>query len=218
MPPNLASATGRSAKPAATQALASDWPAPEPRLIVSAVMERARMSIHDLADRIDTDAAFRLVTQPTVSGFFIALGKELAGTAPAPAPSAPAETRQAQALAFKQSMKAAAGGLLCAEDVRQLRGSNTPQAVYKAVKDRRLLAVKDNGNVLLPAIQFDGDGKVKPWVRDLARATPTTDGWTLLQWLLGTPAGLAGSRPIDMLDAGGADCARALRLATSLEE
>lgn len=219
-----ASAVGRSADSAAAQALASDWTAPEPGAdlhpMVVALVERARNSIDELADRIDPDAAFQLVTQSTPVGFFVGLSKLWAEPALAAQPALPPAdpARRPAALAFKQAIAAAAGGLLTAEEVRARRGIGKRQAIYRAVTERRLLAVKDNGNVLLPAIQFDGNGKGKPWVSKLARATPSTDGWTLLQWLLGESDALGGQRPIDLLDGSDDDRARALRLATSLEE
>lgn len=58
--------------------------------------------------------------------------------------------RITNAIAFKRRLIDAAGGALTAEKVRALLGHKTIQAVYKAVKDRRLLMIEDNGTKLFP--------------------------------------------------------------------
>lgn len=68
-----------------------------------------------------------------------------------------AAERVANAIAFKRRMLDAAGGTLTAEKVRALLGHKTILAVYKTVKDRRLLMVEDNGTKLFPVFQFDGN-------------------------------------------------------------
>lgn len=121
------------------------------------------------------------------------------------------------AIAFKRRMIEGAGGALNAENVRQLLGHKTVQAVYKAVKDRRLLMVEDNGAKLFPAFQFDGNA-IRPAIPKILAATPHTTGWGILQYLVGGDEGLDGARPIDLIKGNEADVERVVRFARTLED
>lgn len=128
-----------------------------------------------------------------------------------------AAERITNAIAFKRRMIDAAGGALPAEKVRELLGHKTVQAVYKAVKDRRLLMVEDNGTKLFPAFQFDGNS-ILPGIPKILNAVPHTTGWAILQFLVGGDEGLDGMRPIELLKGGDAEVERLVRFARTLED
>jgi hypothetical protein len=122
-----------------------------------------------------------------------------------------------KAIAFKRRMIDAAGGALTAEKVRELLGHKTIQAVYKAVKDRRLLMVEDNGTKLFPVFQFDGNA-ILPGIARLLSAVPQTGGWAILQFLVAGDEGLDGRKPIDMLRGSAAEIDQVVRFAQTLED
>ncbi len=122
-----------------------------------------------------------------------------------------------RAIAFKRRMIEAAGGALTAEKVRELLGHKTIQAVYKAVKDRRLLMVEDNGTKLFPAFQFDGNA-ILPGIAGVLGAAPQTSGWAVLQFLVAGDEGLDGAKPIDLLRGSAADVEQVVRFARTLED
>lgn len=128
-----------------------------------------------------------------------------------------ATERITNAIAFKRQMIDAAGGALTAEKVRTLLGHKTIQAVYKAVKDRRLLMVEDNGTKLFPVFQFDGNA-ILPGISKVLNATPQTTGWVILQYLVGGDEGLDGMRPIELLKGSDAEVERVVRFARTLED
>lgn len=99
---------------------------------------------------------------------------------------------------FKRDLIDRAGGALTAEQVRQLLGHKSVQAVHKAIASRRLLVVDDNGRKLFPAFQFDG-AAIVPGIAALLAATPNTATWALLQFLVDGDEGLEGEHPIEML-------------------
>ncbi|MFC6438266.1 hypothetical protein ACFSLT_30100 [Novosphingobium resinovorum] len=111
----------------------------------------------------------------------------------------------------------AAGGALTAEKVRELLEHKTIQAVYKAVKDRRLLMVEDNGTKLFPVFQFDGN-TILPGVARVLSAVPQTGGWAILQFLVAGDEGLDGRKPIDMLRGSAAEIDLVVRFAQTLED
>ncbi len=130
------------------------------------------------------------------------------------------ELRTAERLArtaeFKRDLVERAEGALTAEDVRKLLGHKTVQAVHKAVANRRLLCVDDNGRKLFPAFQFDGAAPV-PGMAAVLAATPTTKPWALLQFLLDGDEGLGDERPTDMIKGGAEAMQRLVRFASTLE-
>lgn len=121
------------------------------------------------------------------------------------------------AITFKRDLIDRAGGALSAEKVQALLGHKSAQAVYKAVKDRRLLAVDDRGTKLFPVFQFDGDS-VRPGLARVLAAAPNTSGWALLQFFVGGDEGLGTARPIDLLKGSDADIERLARFARTLED
>ena len=121
------------------------------------------------------------------------------------------------AIAFKRRLIDAAGGALTAEKVRELLGHKTIQAVYKAVKDRRLLMVEDNGTKLFPVFQFDGNA-ILPGISKVLNAAPHTTGWAILQYLVGGDEGLDGMSPIALLKGSEAEIERVARFARTLED
>ncbi|CAM4204498.1 hypothetical protein NOLU111490_12815 [Novosphingobium lubricantis] len=128
-----------------------------------------------------------------------------------------AAERITNAIAFKRRMIDAAGGALTAERVRTLLGHKTIQAVYKAVKDRRLLMVEDNGTKLFPVFQFDGNA-ILPGIAKVLSAAPHTTGWAILQFLIGGDEGLDGMSPIELLKGSDAEVERIVRFARALED
>jgi hypothetical protein len=126
--------------------------------------------------------------------------------------------QQLNAARFKREMAEAAGGLLDVADVAKLLHYQTPQAVYKAVRERRLLSVEDAGRMRFPGCQF-ADGAPIPGLKDVLGAAPSTTGWRMLQYLLIAEEGLGGGRPLDLLATGKAeDREIVLRFARRLEE
>ncbi len=118
---------------------------------------------------------------------------------------------------FKRRLLTEAGGALTAAQVRDVLGHKTLQAVYKAVKERRLLMVEDNGQQLFPACQFR-DGAVLPAIAGILDAAPNTDGWGVLQFLVSGDQGLGERRPLDLIKGGADDVSRVIRFARTLED
>jgi hypothetical protein len=118
---------------------------------------------------------------------------------------------------FKRRMLTEAGGALTATQVREVLGHKSLQAVYKAVKERRLLMVDDNGRQLFPAFQFR-DGAVLPAIAGILEAAPHTDGWGVLQYLVSGDQGLGDLRPLDLIKGGPDDVRHAIRFARALED
>lgn len=125
--------------------------------------------------------------------------------------------RITNAIAFKRQLIDAAGGALAAEKVRALLGHKTIQAVYKAVKDRRLLMVEDNGTKLFPVFQFDGSA-ILPGISKVLNAAPHTTGWAILQFLVCGDEGLDGMSPIELLKGSDAEVERVVRFARTLQD
>lgn len=128
-----------------------------------------------------------------------------------------AAERITNAIAFKRRMIDAAGGALTAEKVRTLLGHKTIQAVYKAVKDRRLLMVEDNGTKLFPVFQFDGNA-ILPGIAKVLGAAPNTTGWAILQFLVSGDEGFDGTNPIVLLKGSDAEVERVVSFARTLED
>ena len=192
-----------------------------PRPVTTAFMDADRI----LHDRIvaSTDRIIRMmpaaakaaaIRSVDVSSLVLSLARGI----PAVETENPELTEEiTNAIAFKRRMFDNAGGALTAEQVRQLLGHKTVQAVYKAVKDRRLLMVEDNGAKLFPVFQFDGDA-IRPVIARILAAAPHTSGWAVLQYLVSGDEGLDGQRPIDLLKGNEADIERVVRFAHVLED
>lgn len=118
---------------------------------------------------------------------------------------------------FKRRLLKAAGGALKAADVRDVLRHKSLQAVYKAVKERRLLMVGDNGTQLFPLCQFH-EGVVLAAIPLILAAAPRTDGWGILQFLVSGDQGLGVACPMDLIKGGEADIARVVRFARTLED
>lgn len=118
---------------------------------------------------------------------------------------------------FKREIAQAAGGLVDAAAVQAKMGVSTEEAVYSAAAERRLLAVDDDGELRFPLCQF-AQGQVLPGIQAILEVTPTTSGWRLLQYLFAQVDGLAGDRPIDLIQGSRSDLERAIRFARRLEQ
>lgn len=118
---------------------------------------------------------------------------------------------------FKRRMLKEAGGALTAAQVRDVLGHKSLQAVYKAVKERRLLMVADNGQQLFPACQFH-EGAVLAAIPNVLEAAPHTDGWGILQFLISGDQGLGERRPLDRIKGGADEVSRVVRFARTLED
>jgi hypothetical protein len=118
---------------------------------------------------------------------------------------------------FKRRLLTDAGGALTAGQVREVLGHKSLQAVYKAVKERRLLMVEDNGHQLFPAFQFH-DGAILPAIAQLLEAAPHTDGWGILQFLISGDQGLGAVRPLELIKGGPDDVGQVIRFARTLED
>lgn len=133
----------------------------------------------------------------------------------------PDELRVAEQLArtaaFKRDLVMRAGGALTAEQVRELLGYRSLQAVHKAAAGRRLLVVNDNGRKIFPAFQFDG-GSVAPGIAAVLAATPTTNPWALLQFMVEGDEGLGDELPMTMVAGGPEVIRRLVRFAATLED
>ena len=133
----------------------------------------------------------------------------------------PAELRVAEQLSraveFKRDLIVRAGGALSADQVQELLGYKSVQAVHKAVASGRMLAVDDNGRKLFPAFQFDG-GSVASGMIAVLSATPTTKPWALLQFMVAGDVGLGNEQPISMIKGGFKAIERLVRFASTLED
>jgi hypothetical protein len=118
---------------------------------------------------------------------------------------------------FKRRILTDAGGALTAAQVREVLGHKSLQAVYKAVKERRLLMVEDNGQQLFPAFQFH-ERTVLPAIAGILEAAPHTDGWGVLQYLVSGDQGLGDKRPLELIKGGPEDVRQLIRFARALED
>lgn len=116
---------------------------------------------------------------------------------------------------FKRGLIKRAGGALTADQVQDLLGYKSVQAVHKAVASGRLFVVDDNGRKLFPAFQFDGASVVSGLAAVLA-ATPTTSPWALLQFMVAGDEGLGDEQP--MVIGGVEKIERLVRFASTLED
>ncbi len=190
-------------------------PSSAPALSVDTVLrDRLIASVDRIVGMMDASAKAAAASTPDVPSLLLSLVKGLPATEtddPALRDSLIAATE------FKRRMLTEAGGALTAGQVRAVLGHKSVQAVYKAVKERRLLMVEDNGQQLFPACQFH-DGAVLPAIAGILEAAPHTDGWGLLQFLVSGDQGLGDRRPLDLIKGGPDDVSQAIRFARTLED
>ncbi len=176
--------------------------------------ERLIASVDRIVEMVDASAKADAARSPDVPSLLLSLVRGL------PATETDDPTLRDALIAateFKRRMLTEAGGALTAGRVREVLGHKSLQAVYKAVKERRLLMVEDNGLQLFPAFQFH-DGAVLPAIAGVLAAAPHTAGWGVLQFLVSGDQGLGDRRPLDMIKGGPDDVLEVIRFARSLED
>ncbi len=109
----------------------------------------------------------------------------------------------------------AAGGAFTLAEVCQLRGGISRQAIYKAVQEKRILAVgPERTPRRFPVAQFNDNGELVEGLRDVYLALDTDNGFAVLNFLMRARGDLDNRRPIDLLRNG--DIAPVLTLAMSI--
>jgi hypothetical protein len=96
-----------------------------------------------------------------------------------------------------------AGGAYDLEQVRTLMQGVSRQAVDKRVQEGSLLAVPGPSNRRsYPTLQFNPDGTIVEGLKAVCAALPTSNPWTILNFLVHPDDRLQGRKPIDVLKAG----------------
>jgi hypothetical protein len=96
-----------------------------------------------------------------------------------------------------------AGGAFDLEQVRTLMQGVSRQAVDKRVQEGSLLAVPGPSNRRsYPTLQFNLDGTIVEGLKAVCAALPTSNPWTILNFLAHPDDRLQGRKPIDLLKAG----------------
>jgi hypothetical protein len=99
-----------------------------------------------------------------------------------------------------------AGGAYDLEQVRVLMRGVSRQAIDKRVQEGSLLAVPGPSNRRsYPTLQFNWDGTVVDGLRAVCEALPTTNPWTIVNFLAQPDDRLHGQKPIDVLKEGKVD-------------
>jgi hypothetical protein len=99
-----------------------------------------------------------------------------------------------------------AGGAYDLDQVRTLMRGVSRQAVDKRVQEGSLLAVPGPSNRRsYPTLQFNPDGTVVDGLKAVSDALPTSNPWTILNFLAQPDDGLRGRKPIDVLKEGKID-------------
>jgi len=176
--------------------------------------QRLENSVDWLIRSLSREAKLAVVASADVPQLVLSLARNTPSTDPEERQAAERLARTAE---FKRDLLQRAGGTLTTEQVRELLGHKSVQAVHKAVAAHRLLAVDDSGTKLFPAFQFDG-GQILPGMAHILAAAPSASTWALLQFLVEGDEGLGPDRPIDLIKAGPEDLARAARFARTLED
>jgi hypothetical protein len=176
--------------------------------------ERLIASVDRIVQMMTTDGKVEAACSPDVPSLVLSLVRGLPVTETDDPTAKDAIVAASQ---FKRRMLTEAGGALTAAQVREVLGHKSLQAVYKAVKERRLLMVEDNGQQIFPALQFQ-DGAVLPAIAGILEAAPHTDGWGILQFLVSGDQGLGDQRPLDLIKGGPDDANRVVRFARTLED
>jgi hypothetical protein len=185
-----------------------------PVSIDSILRERLFASVDRIVDMMGAAAKVEAAKSPDVPSLVLSLARGLPVTEhddPALKDSIVAASQ------FKRRLLTDAGGALTASQVREVLGHRSVQAVYKAVKERRLLMVEDNGQQVFPAFQFR-DGAVLPAIAQILEAAAHTDGWGILQFLISGDQGLGERRPLDMIEGSDDDVRLVIRFARTLED
>ncbi len=190
--------------------MARSTPAPSVDMILR---DRLIASVDRIVQMMDSSAKAAAARSPDVPSLVLSLVRGLPATETDPS----VKDSLIAATEFKRRMLTEAGGALTAAQVREVLGHKSLQAVYKAVKERRLLMVEDNGKQLFPVFQFH-NGAVLPAVAGIMEAAPQTEGWGLLQFLVSGHQGLGDRRPLDMIKGGPDDVTQAIRFARTLED
>jgi hypothetical protein len=98
------------------------------------------------------------------------------------------------------------GGAYDLEQVRTLMRGVSRQAVDKRVQEGSLLAVPGPSNRRsYPTLQFNPDGTVVDGLKAVCEALPTSNPWTILNFLAQPDDRLRGRKPIDVLKEGKID-------------
>jgi hypothetical protein len=96
-----------------------------------------------------------------------------------------------------------AGGAYDLEQVRTLMQGVSRQAIDKRVQEGSLLAVPGPSNRRsYPTLQFNPDGTIVEGLKAVLAALPTSNPWTILNFLAHADDRLQGRKPIDVLKAG----------------
>src|SRR5882724_4280174 len=99
-----------------------------------------------------------------------------------------------------------AGGAYDLEQVRTLMRGVSRQAIDKRVQEGSLLAVPGPSNRRsYPTLQFNPDGTVIDGLKAVSEALPTSNPWTILNFLAQPDDRLRGRKPIDVLKEGKID-------------
>lgn len=99
-----------------------------------------------------------------------------------------------------------AGGAYDLEQVRTLMRGVSRQAIDKRVQEGSLLAVPGPSNRRsYPTLQFTRNGAVVAGLKTVRDALPTSNPWTVLNFLAQPDDRLDGRRPIDVLKEGNID-------------
>jgi hypothetical protein len=99
-----------------------------------------------------------------------------------------------------------AGGAYDLDQVRTLMRGVSRQAIDKRVQEGSLLAVPGPSNRRsYPTLQFNPDGTVIDGLKAVSEALPTSNPWTILNFLAQPDDRLRGRKPIDVLKEGKID-------------
>jgi len=99
-----------------------------------------------------------------------------------------------------------AGGTYDLEQVRTLMQGVSRQAIDKRVQEGSLLAVPGPSNRRsYPTLQFTRNGAVVAGLKTVREALPTSNPWTVLNFLAQPDVRLKGRKPIDVLKEGDID-------------
>jgi hypothetical protein len=96
------------------------------------------------------------------------------------------------------------GPLLDGEQVRQLLGVRTRQAIHDLVKRRRLLGLEQKGRLVFPAFQFTSTGRphpALPAILDILTGA-VVDAHTIASWFVTPQPLLDGETPAHWLQLG----------------
>ncbi|WP_407175371.1 hypothetical protein [Bradyrhizobium sp. STM 3562] len=141
-------------------------------------------------------------------------GYELRFFADAAKPKAPVVNKEAfapdaRALAVLEGVRIAqedlrrSGGAYDLDQVRTLMRGISRQAIDKRVQEGSLLAVPGPSNHRsFPTLQFNADGTVVEGLKSVHEALPTSNPWTVLNFLAQPDDRLNGRKPIDLLKEG----------------